>query len=195
MAQGQDAMKKIEEKEIVGGVYEEITVEDFEQLKLVEKNLHFRGDQHGRIYWLAAYPAPIRASKRYLGWLLKDRGNQGATITFPKAPAIWNHCRKISLWVYGTELPGVLSILVQDTRGDLHLLHFGRLKFRGWRKMQVIIPDHVVQTPLTMNRPVPIKVIKLVYAPGPIDRLKSWQLLFIDDMTASTRRKLLLPKD
>jgi len=182
-------------KNILFQIYQERTLVDFE--KSIDKDfiLHPNNQKKHQLMILTENSAPIIRSKKYLGWLIHPTAYENLHLNFIKPLIIHNHVRKIFIWVYGSFLPGMLSILIEDSFHRQHILKFGRLKFRGWKQLQILIPDHIVQKNRTLNANLPIKILKLIYAPGSLKRYKSWQFVFIDDLSIVERKKYLLPKE
>lgn len=53
--------------------------------------------------------------------------------------------KRISVWVVGRNFRHKLKIIVEDFFGQKHELTMGELTFRGWQKLSVTIPGHIVQ--------------------------------------------------
>lgn len=97
-----------------------------------------------------------------------------------------------SLLVYSTDLPGKLQLLVEDTRGSLHLLDFSSLHFTGWQEITIDVPPHVIQDDFSPGSVRLVLVKKIIYTPGPAYRKRLNQTFILDALTAKVRDKYLL---
>lgn len=172
-------------------VYSEIILEDFETTAYTSKNLmidRFK-DQQADIVIREEYPAPIKSSKKYLG--VKEYGKAGDQLIIipPKPIVIEDYCQSISIWVYGKNFAGELSLMVMDASGQAHRLSFGKLNFLGWRKLTVKLSRTIAQEDLYLSQPRKLSVIKILYNPGNTDRLPMWNYFYIDDISAKVRKK------
>lgn len=53
--------------------------------------------------------------------------------------------RELSVWVMGRGNYYELEVLLEDWRGNLHVLKMGSVNFIGWRPLKVKIPKHIPQ--------------------------------------------------
>lgn len=172
-------------------LYREITVEDFETTTYTDKDITFTKskDQKAGAAIREDFPAPIGNSKKYLGLKIFGKRGDALTVNPSRKLAIDKYCRTISMWVYGKNFSGELSIFVSDANGRTHRLSFGKLNYLGWRKLTVKIPDDVAQEDKYLTQKREIVIIKILYLPGNTDRLPIWNYFYIDDITALVREK------
>ncbi|MCS6984853.1 MAG: flagellar filament outer layer protein FlaA [Leptospiraceae bacterium] len=181
------------EKEIAKGIYSEITIEDFSYMPFQDEDILKREGIKGHLSLSELYPAPFYRAGRYLKLEIESVGSDALQISFRPPREIRKYVRAFFLWVHGTNLPGDLLLVLEDTRGSLHNLSFGKLNFRGWRKLKAEVSASVVQEDLTPGEPLAVRIVQLIYRPGPPHRVKKNQVFFIDHLTAQVREKYLLP--
>ncbi len=180
------------EKVITGDqLYSETTIEDFETTPYTDKNMDFTksGEQKAGIAIRDEYPAPIPNSKKYLGVKIYGKSGDTLTITPPKKLLIEKYCRTISVWVYGKNFSGELSMFLTDADGKTHRLSFGKLNFLGWRKLAITLTDQVAQQDKYLTQKRVMEIIKISYMPGNTGRLPLWNYFYLDDITAQVREK------
>jgi len=182
-------------KKILKTVYQETSLVNFENIDLSKQDLLVSGPIKSSIKIHRSYPAPIKNSKKYLGWNIEGINLGHIVLNFGSSPKIKDHCYQINIWVYGNMNKAILYITLEDTLKNIHTLKVGSLKFRGWKKLTVVLPDHVNQQNLQINSQNEIRLIKLRVDPGPKSRFQPWQQFYIDDIIAITRPKYLLPDD
>jgi hypothetical protein len=172
-------------------LYSEITLEDFENTTYGEKDYTYSqsGEQKAEVLIRDQFPAPIPNSKKYLG--VKIYGKTGDTISIipPKKLITDKHCRSISVWVYGKNFSGELSMLIKDSEGKVHRLSFGKLNFLGWRKLAVTLTDQISQEDKFLAQKRQVEIIKIIYKPANTERLPIWNYFYLDDITARVREK------
>ncbi|MBN2402782.1 MAG: hypothetical protein JXN64_10320 [Spirochaetes bacterium] len=195
-----DTAPKVEPAEVApeGNVYREITVQDFENIEFKESDVIFQKarDEEYKIAIRDETPAPIE-SKKYLGVKLRGTRSNAIQIKFPKdkIPTIEQYCQSISVWVYGKNFTGELSLFLMDGTGKTHRLSFGKLNFHGWHKLTKILPQQVAQTEKYLEKKLNLKILSILYVPGTwfkpgtniLDPI--WQTFYIDDITAKVREK------
>ncbi|RME88571.1 MAG: hypothetical protein D6767_09910 [Candidatus Hydrogenedentota bacterium] len=190
-AQERDPLALDAAKKIHRGIYKEIQLYDFSKNPtgkiLASRNYQiiFRKSNF--------YPAPILDSSY---WEVRFYGNgpgQGQ-YRFKKPIEIYQHIRFLYIWVYGMHLPTTVHFLIEDTYGRIHLLKIGNLKFRGWRKLKVEVPDAIVQRDWSLGVQKTLKIIGLSIRTGSPAPLKSARFFFIDNLSAYVRDKYKSPQ-
>ena len=180
------------EKTPVGDhIYREITLEDFETTVYADKDITYTKskDQKAGAAIRDDFPAPIGNSKKYLGLKIFGKRGDALTVNPPKPITIDKYCRSISMWVYGKNFSGELSIFLKDAEGRTHRLSLGKLNFVGWRKLAVKLPDDIAQEDKYLTQKRVVELIKILYLPGNTGRLPLWNYFYIDDITALVREK------
>lgn len=172
-------------------IYQEIIVENFESGTYDNNNISIRvtGEQKVGLALREEFPAPVKDSKKYIG--VKVYGKQGdyATIKFSKKLVISKHCQSISMWVYGKNFSGELSLILSDADKKVHRLSFGKLNFLGWRKLTVKLNKNIRQEDKSLAQPRTMEILKMVYSPGSTSRLAKWNYFYIDNISAKVREK------
>jgi hypothetical protein len=172
-------------------LYSEITVEDFETTQYSDKDMSFTksGEQQAGVSIRDQFPAPITNSKKYLG--AKIYGKQGDSLTInPARPlVIEKFCKSISVWVYGKNFSGELSMFLKDANAKVHRIPIGKLNFLGWRKMTITLTDDVAQEDKFLTQKRQLEIMKFLYKPGNTGRLPLWNYFYMDDITAVVREK------
>ena len=183
-----------EQKKLTIGdqVYYEITLEDFENSEYNDKNIRFfkkSEEEKAGIAIRDEYPAPIKNSKKYLG--IKIFGKYGNVIQIipAKKLLIDKYCRSIYIWVFGKNFAGELSMMMKDVEGRAHRIVIGKLKFLGWRKFIIKLPESIVQKDKYLTKKDQIEITKFIYQPKTKRRLSLWQYFYIDDIGAMVREK------
>lgn len=180
--------------EIHPGIYSETKLESFESppeekgVAKASRNYEFEAELADE------YPAAVYGSEKYYAFRFNGEGPGQGTFRFRTPVAISKHARELRLWAYGLHLPGTLHLLLEDTYGRVHLLKIGRLKYRGWRRLSVMVPDHIVQKDYNAGSPRTLKILGLSYRTGSPRPLKKKRLFFLDEMSATVRPKFLLTK-
>lgn len=192
-AQEKAAEKPADTGRVVAGdqLYSEITIEDFETTVYTDKDMSFikSGEQQAGLSIRDQFPAPIGNSKKYLGVKIFGKQGDALTITPPKPLAIEKFCKSISIWVYGKNFSGELSMFLKDADGKVHRLPVGKLNFLGWRKLSVTLTDSVAQEDKFLTQKRELQIMKFLYKPGNIGRLPQWNYFYMDDITATVREK------
>ena len=174
-------------------IYSELMLDDFEATAYSNDNLKFMAgyDRDGVLSVSDQYPAPINNSKKYLG--VKVYAKIGDTFQIiPANPIeITKYCKNISLWVYGEKNAGELSIVLQDSSGKNHFLHFGRIASNGWEKISKNIGHHIKQDIDYPDNKNSLKILHIQYRAVTKKSEPQWQFFYIDDITATVRDKYL----
>jgi hypothetical protein len=172
-------------------IYEEITLEDFENNNYTNANMGFQYTRvtSAGIMIRDEYPAPIYNSKKYLG--VKVFGQKGDIISvFPAKPIVIDKfCKTFSIWAYGKGLSGYLSVIFTDSNQNTQRLQFGYLNYHGWRKLTVTLPPSVLQQDQYLNQQKNLKIFAIIFNPGNTLGGNKWNYLYLDDFTASVREK------
>ncbi len=176
---------------VSGDVYQEITLESFENTNFTQKDIQYRvsKEQKASIAIRDQYPAPIKDSKKYLGLKVYGRKGDFLNLVPPKKLIIDKFCKTISIWVYGKMFAGELSLLLKDANNQPHRLIIGKLDFLGWRKLSVKITGEISQQDKYLSQKRQIEILKIIYSPGNLGRLPLWHYFYIDDITATVREK------
>jgi len=195
-----EATTKAESAEVTaeGNVYREILVQDFENIEFKDSDIVFQKsrDEEFKVGIRDETPAPV-TSKKYLGIKLRGTRSNAIQIKFPKdkIPTIDKYCHSISIWVYGKNFTGDLSLFIMDNVGKTHKLAFGKLNFHGWHKITKILPAEIIQSDKMLEQKSSLKILSILYIPGtwfkPGTNVKDpvWQTFYIDDITAKVREK------
>jgi hypothetical protein len=178
-------------KTVSGDVYQEITLESFENTNFTQKDIQYRvsKEQKASIAIRDQYPAPIKDSKKYLGLKVYGRKGDFLNLVPPKKLIIDKFCKTISIWIYGKMFAGELSFLLKDANNQPHRLIIGKLDFLGWRKLSVKITPEISQQDKYLSQKRQIEILKIIYSPGNLGRLPLWHYFYIDDITATVREK------
>jgi hypothetical protein len=176
-------------------VYREIAVETFETSQYTEKNIKITAakDERADLQMRSDYPAPLKESKRYLGVKVHGKNGNNVTITPTKPLEVTDYTQSLSVWVYGKNFSGELSMLVRDATGQNRRFIFGKLNFLGWRKLTVTIPKDFQQEDKYLSQAKTIAIVNIQYNPGRTSALKSddWEYFYLDDITAKVRKKYI----
>lgn len=176
---------------INGNVYKEITLENFEETEFTKKNgtLRVTKDQKYDVMIRNDYPAPIKDTTKYLGIKLYGKKGDPLVIKPTKKLLIKDHAQSISLWVYGKNFAGELSIFLTDANGKGHRLSMGKLNYLGWRKLTIRLRKDIRQEDKFLAQPRNLEILQIIYTPGNTGRLPQWHYFYIDDITAKVRKK------
>lgn len=182
-----------EAKDVDRGGYAEMVLEDFETTSYTDKSISFRvtKDQKAGVAVRDQFPAPTPGSKKYLGVKFYSKRGDVLTIYPAKKLIIEKYCRSLSVWVYGKNFSGELSMLLRDGTGQNHRLVFGKLNFQGWKKMSVKITDRIPQEDKYLSQKRFLEITQIIYAPGNTTSLPIWNYFYLDDISASVREKYI----
>lgn len=171
-------------------VYTRMVLEDFETSHYSDANIKYNvtTTQKGGLSVRDQFPSPAKDSKKYLGLKIFGRAGDVVQITPAKKLIIDKYCQSISMWVYGKDISGEVSIMLLDSDGASHRMILGRLNFMGWRELTVNIPKTVAQMDRYLSQKKQIEITKIMYNPGNTGAL-SWNYVYFDDITASVREK------
>ncbi len=173
-------------------IYIEKVLEDFETSSYTSANMRFyeMGNRSAGIAIRQDYPAPIRGSKKYLGIRVLGSREDAIQIYPPKPIIIDEHVLKLSLWAYGKNLTGSLYVVVKDIKDNTHLLFLGLMNYRGWRKITVDMPKHVIQQdPVVTSKKNNLRIISFIFNPGSRSQESQWNYVYLDDLSAIVREK------
>ncbi len=181
--------KKAEQKS--ARIVQEVVLEDFESTQYSNANIQFKktNDQSAGIAIRDQFPAPANNSKKYLG--VKVFGKRGDVVNIipAKKLTIDKQCRSISMWVYGKNFPGEISIMLRDAANTSHRLIMGNLDYLGWRKLSVNIPPAVKQSDEHLSQKREIEITRIMYNPGNVGHVLKQSYIYIDDISATVREK------
>jgi hypothetical protein len=171
--------------------YSRMIIEDFETSQYGESNIVYKvtSNQKGGISIRDQFPSPAKDSKKYLGVKILGKSGDVLQITPAKKLIIDKHCQSISIWVYGKDLSGELSILLKDGAGASHRIIMGRLNYLGWRELTVNIPSTVSQMDQYLSQKKELEITRIMFNPGNTGRLPVWNYFYMDDITATVRDK------
>ncbi len=186
------ATEQKQEQKKQSPVYTKITLEDFETTQFPESSIVYKntGYQKGGIAIRDQFPSPAKDSKKYLGIKILGKAGDVIQLTPPKKLIIDKYCQSISIWVYGKDLSGELSIMIKDAEGASHRLIMGRLNFQGWRELTVNLPKEIAQLDRYLSQKTELEITKIMYNPGNTGRLPVWNYLYLDDISATVREKM-----
>jgi hypothetical protein len=172
-------------------VYTETVLEDFETAEYSDDNIKFRKtrDQDAGLQIRDQFPAPFNSSKKYLG--VKVNGKSGDSFQiFPAKPLeIKKYAQSISIWVYGKNFAGDLTIIVQDAANKTHRLYLGKMNFLGWKKITVNLDRKIKQQDAYLEQEKSLKILHIQYKPANRTIHPQWHYFYIDDITATVRDK------
>jgi hypothetical protein len=174
-------------------VYREIAVETFETSQYGANNIKIQAakDERAELQIRSDYPAPLKESKKYLGVKVHGKNGNNVIITPTKPLEISEYTQSLSVWVYGKNFSGELSMLVRDATGQNRRFIFGKLNFLGWRKLTVTIPKDFQQEDKYLAQAKAIAIVNIQYNPGRTSALRSddWEYFYLDDISAKVRKK------
>ena len=180
-----------ESEQTYQNVYTETILEDFETNEYTDNNVRFikTRDQAAGAQVRDQFPAPFNNSKKYLG--IKVNGKSGDTFQiFPAKPIeIKKYAQSISVWVYGKNFAGDLTLIIQDAADKTHRLAMGKTNFLGWKKITVNLPGGVKQQDDYLEQEKSLRILHIQYKPGNRTIHPLWQYFYIDDITATVRDK------
>lgn len=177
----------------IDSVYQTISLENFESSVFSNTNLKCSATSKRKCQLAVAdeIPAPEKNSRKYLKVTLFGNHHDVAVITPPDKIRISQYCKSISIWAYGKNSPGVLSISLQDAEGRPHRLVMGRLDFTGWKKLTVAIPSEVAQMDSYIHENTDLTLLTITYHPGSFALTPRYTFIYIDDISATVRKKYL----
>ncbi len=178
-------------EEIKKRIYPEEILEDFENTEFKKEHLRFQYShiRQAGVSMRTEYPAPIRNSKRYLGIKIFGRREDAVQIQMPKPIFIPYMVKRLNVWLYGKNITGSFYMVVQDIYENTHLINFGLLNFRGWKRVSVPLPKSVKQVDPVVNMGQNLKIVSFVFNPGTLAQPGSWSYLYVDDFSATVQSK------
>ena len=174
-------------------IYKTVVLENFESSSFIKDNLQYPSEHYKkcRLETSDAFPSPENNSKRYIMLTLFGNHRDTATIIPPAIIKISNYCKSISLWAYGKNSPGIISIFLKDTSGEQHRIILGRLDFTGWKKLTADIPSNIAQMDECIDQKTYLALQKITIHPGTNDLSPRYSFIYIDDISAKVRIKYL----
>ncbi len=172
-------------------IVQEVILEDFESSQYGNNNIQFKAttNQSAGIAIRDQFPAPANNSKKYLGVKVLGRRGDIINIIPAKKLTIDKQCKSISMWVYGKNFPGEISIMLRDAANTSHRLIMGNLDYLGWRKLSVNIPPTVKQSDEHLSQKREIEITRIMYNPGNIGHVLKQSYIYVDDISANVRDK------
>ena len=174
-------------------IYTETMLENFETETYSNDNLKFMkgGERDGMLTISDNYPAPVNNSKKYLAVRVYAKRGDLFKIVPAKPIEIMKYCKTISIWVYGEKIAGEISILLQDSSGINHTLHFGSAASHGWKKLSKTLDTKIKQHDDYVGNKNSTKILYIQYRAAGNAIYPEWQFFYIDDITASVRDKYM----
>ena len=171
-------------------VWQEVALEDFETTPYTDKDVSYShsSDQEANLSIRTDAPATA-ASKKYLGLKIRTRGSDTFVIRPPRDIVLENYCKAISIWVYGENTHGEISIMIQDVNETNHrLVMVPVINFLGWKQFTVLLTDKIYQGNVFQTRKKTIKLMNIQYrttmATGKTSGL---EYVYLDDITATVK--------
>ncbi|HET6487940.1 MAG TPA: flagellar filament outer layer protein FlaA, partial [Spirochaetia bacterium] len=93
--------------------------------------------------------------------------------------------QKIDLWIWGSNYNYWLDLYLRDYQGIDHVLHFGSLRFVGWKDLTVDIPSSIPQSRTYIPRYEGMVMTKLVMWTAPDEKVDDF-FLFVDEINCLT---------
>ncbi|MBN2533658.1 MAG: flagellar filament protein FlaA [Spirochaetales bacterium] len=93
--------------------------------------------------------------------------------------------KRLSVWVIGRNFRHKLKIIVEDFFGQKHELTMGELTFRGWQKLSVTIPGHIVQHEHHYTSTAGLKVVGFKVDCNLVESYGTFYM-YLDDLSAET---------
>jgi hypothetical protein len=173
-------------------------VEDFESTIWTEKNVIYRGnpDHFPEIRTSKSLTSPNLISETSL--LLrfpKGTTEQNIEIRFPEPKPVTDFVISFQFHLYGNSQGGSLSILIEDSRLEHHILPIGNLNFNGWKEFSVKLNPSIQQGNKFLKTPSSIRILGLIYNSDISNSKNREDLLAIDDIIALTIQKIKIPQE
>ncbi|TAL30379.1 MAG: hypothetical protein EPN93_19880 [Spirochaetes bacterium] len=172
-------------------LYHRIRVEGFENSPWGKANLVAGTNARAEIEVSIEeqFAAPVRGSVKYL--VVRSRGELSDMLSLAPSQKlrIPSLCRSISVWVYGMNTGGVLSMIVRDNRDARHRISFGTLNFLGWKELTAAIPDETRQTSDALGQSHEIEIERINYQRGSGVQRDEIIGFFLDEITALVREE------
>jgi hypothetical protein len=93
--------------------------------------------------------------------------------------------KRISVWVIGRNFRHKLKVIVEDFFGQKHELTMGKLTFKGWQKLSVTVPGHIVQHEHHFTSRTGLKIIGFKVDCNLMEAYGTFYMYF-DDISAET---------
>jgi hypothetical protein len=172
-------------------LYHRIRVEGFETSPWGKANLVAGTNTRANIEITIEeqFAAPVRGSLKYM--VVRSRGELSDMLSLVpsqklKIPSL---CRSISVWVYGMNTGGVLSMIVRDNQDARHRISFGTLNFLGWKELTAAVPDETHQTSDALGQSHEIEIERINYQRGSNVQRDEIISFFLDEITALVREE------
>jgi hypothetical protein len=105
---------------------------------------------------------------------------------YPRRPIpIEGISKRLSVWVVGRNFRHVLKIIVEDYFGQKHELTMGELTFKGWQKLSVTVPGHIIQHEHHFSTRAGLKVIGFKVYCNLMEAYGTFYM-YLDDLSAET---------
>ncbi len=93
--------------------------------------------------------------------------------------------KDLAIYVWGSMYDYNLEFHVEDYKGKLHTLNAGSIKFKGWYRVQAVVPEYVLQLTSHLPRPKPLKFKAIKFVLNPYERI-SGTYIYIDYLHGKT---------
>ncbi len=179
--------------EIDSKIFRTEMLENFEEGELTE--ILEPAQPGAELVFSSDFAPPVLESRRYVSVRLTESDTRRVRLQFKNPPEVREHCRAFSFWLNVEKPYARLTLLIQDRRGDRHVIDSGDLQFRGWRRMVLPVPLKIQQQDYYLNEKSAMKLlgIEIVfsrkYAKGKLP------VILIDEIAAEVRKKYEVPPE
>ncbi len=147
----------------------------------------------GSIFFTVLNNFPAPRSRKYLSVRSYGIQNESISILFPKPLEITDHISEVSVWIHGFFLPVEAYLILADTDNKRVYIPLGNLKYRGWKRLSVSIPEGIHQEDLYLKHNNPVAIIGFHFVPVSEKRQKRYFMFWLDELEVKTRKRYLLP--
>lgn len=173
------------------------------RLSIYEKNILYNFDTlkdyklkpEGKVFTSIENFFPAPRSKAYLSIRAYKISNEKISIQFKNPIPITDFIETISVWIYGFYLPASGYLTMTDNIHKKFYISLGTIKYRGWKRISVPIPEGFFQEDLYLKQNKPVYITGITFIPFSENRTKKSFLIWIDDIIIKTRKRYLVPKN
>jgi len=175
---------------------EEIVIEDFENQ--TSKEYSFRIYSNSEVIPEIKKTKTLTSPNLFSNHSLFLRFPKGTTdqnieIKFTNPRQITNYVLYFKLQIFANTQGGSISLILEDSNFEVHILPVTVLNFNGWKEIIVKLSSSIKQDIKTLHSYSSVKVLGFLYTPDTSQAKNREDLFALDDIIAITLPKFKLP--
>ncbi len=155
----------------------------WELLRAWPEALYGRNRDNKPLFAMGVHSKFDRKGYNYIEIIPAAKDSSGNLV--PQPIPIPGRVKTIDMWVWGANYNYTLDLYLEDYQGIDHVIHFGSLKFSGWRDLVGTISGAIPQSREYIPRYAGLTLTKLVIWTAPDEKVDDYYF-FIDEINCIT---------